>query len=472
MKNRISSVILLLFLLLSATSCKKWLDVQPRTKVKSDVLLESEQGYKDALIGCYSLMKSQSLYGRELTFGFADVIAQQYDTYNNSIYNNVSQFKYITEAPVRSQIDNIWKGLYNTIANVNNVLDHIDEDKAIFTGGNYQIIKGEALAIRAFIHLDLLRLFGSTDLGKSAIPYVSTLSTQVTPRSTGNQVVDLILKDLQDAALNLNADPIKNGAKTSADEFLNNRHQRLNYFAVKAAAARAYLWKGDKANALACAAEVINAGDQIFPWIKTANISAAADKDKDLTFSTENLFALNVFDLKTIANTWFVSAFPFNQLFRNSYNYEEMFEVSTIGSSDYRLLFTSRLVDYNYVLYKFYQPDNYKTSYAAMIPLIRRSEMNYIAAECNAGLDNQKAIGYLNEVRANRGITTPLSGSLTEAEVRVEILKEYRKEFQGEGQLFAYCKRIKLPVFPAHYINLTDEQLVLPLPNSEVEFGK
>lgn len=472
MKNRLSTVSLLLFILLFASSCEKWLDVQPRTKVKSDVLLQSEQGYKDALIGCYSIMKSQSLYGRELTFGFVDAASIQYDTFRNTTYAGVAQFKYTTDVNVRNQIDNIWRGMYNTIANVNNILDNIDNDKALFTGNNYAIIKGEALAIRAFIHFDLLRLFGSTDLTKMAIPYVNTLSTQPTPRSTGNQVIELILNDLQNAAANLEVDPIKKGLKTSTDEFLNNRHQRINYYAVKGATARAYLWKGDKVNALANAMEVINIGNQLFPWIETANIAATADKDRDYTFSTENLFALNVFDLKTIANTWFISAIQANQLLRSAFNYDAMFEKTTIGASDYRLLFTSKQVNSDYYIYKYNQPDGYKNAYAAMIPLIRRSEMNYIAAECNLGIDNPKAIGYLNEVRLKRGITVPLASTLTDTELRVEILKEYRKEFQGEGQIFGYCKRTKAATFPTNSTVLTDAQLVLPLPNTEVEFNK
>ncbi|SMC88100.1 RagB/SusD family nutrient uptake outer membrane protein [Pedobacter nyackensis] len=473
MRNRLIVGLMTIVVMLSVSSCKKWLDVQPRTKIKSDVLLQTEQGYKDALIGCYTLMKSQSLYGRELTFGFMDAVAQQYDTFNNSTYGSVAQFRYTTDAKVRIQIDGMWRGMYNILANVNNILDNIDNNKALFTGNNYQIIKGEALAIRAFIHLDLLRNFASTDLTKIAIPYANSLSTEVTPRSTGNQVMDLLLKDLEDAVLNLNVDPIKKGIKRSAtDEFLNNRHQRLNYFAVKGIAARAYLWKNDKVNALTNAMEVIQAGNQVFPWIQTSNISATADMDKDFTFSTENLFALNVFDLKIIANKWFISAFSGDQLLKSSFNYESMYEKGGIGANDYRLIYTSRLSGNNYILYKFFQPDNYKIAYASMIPLVRRSEMNYIAAECNVGLDNGKAIDLLNEVREHRGITTPLSASLTDAQVKAEILKEYRKEFQGEGQLFGYCKRTKQAKFPPNSVTLTDVQLVLPMPENEIEFGK
>jgi hypothetical protein len=462
-----------LVVLFSSTSCKKWLDVQPRTKIKSDVLLQTEQGYRDALIGCYTIMKSQSLYGRELTYGFVDVVAQQYDVFNNTVYSNVGKWNYTTTASVRTQIDNMWGGMYNVLANVNNILDNIDKDKDMFSGTNYDIIKGEALAMRAFIHLDLLRLFGPTDLSKTAIPYVKTLTTKVTTSSTGVEVISYILQDLEAAAASLKVDPIRQGNKLlyTTDEFMVNRHQRLNYFAVKAIAARAYLWKGDKVNALANALEVMAAADQVFPWITTSNISSTNDRDKDLTFSTENIFALNVFDLKTIANTWFISALPSNQLQRSSFYSEQMYEKTTIGANDYRMLFTSRLVNGSYIIYKFYQPDNYNTAYASMIPLIRRSEINYIAAECNVGVDNQKAIDFLNIVRTNRGITTPLANNLADAAIQAEILKEYRKEFQGEGQLFHYCKRTKQAKFPTSGTTLTDAHYVLPKPNNEVEFG-
>ncbi|MBO9633532.1 MAG: RagB/SusD family nutrient uptake outer membrane protein [Chitinophagaceae bacterium] len=473
MRKQLIIQLLAVSALLSITSCKKWLDIQPRTRIKSDVLLQTEQGYRDALIGCYTLMNNQSLYGRELSFGFVDAASIQYDVFSNAIYNNVAGWKYMTDAAVRTQIDNIWGKMYNVLANVNNILDNIDTDKDIFTGDDYALIKGEALTMRAYIHLDLLRLFAPSDLSKMAIPYVSTLTTKVTRAGTGTETITAILQDLKDAAILLQKDPILKGNKLvyTEDEFLNNRHQRFNYYAAKAIAARASLWKGDKTNALANAQEVIDAADRIFPWIQSANISATNDKDKDLTFSTENILALNVVDLKNIANTWFIAALPSNQLLRGAYYFEGMFEKTTIGANDYRLLFTSRLINNNYIIYKYYQPDNYKAAYANMIPLIRRSEMNYIAAECYAGIDNAKAAAYLNEVRSHRGITTPLSNSLSDASVMGEILKEYRKEFQGEGQLFQFCKRTNQAKFPTSSKLLTDEQYVLPKPNDEIEFG-
>jgi len=464
-----------LFTLLLNTSCEKWLDVQPRTKVKSADLLLTEQGYKDALIGVYTLLKSESLYAKELTFGFMDAVSGQYDTYNNSTYGNVANWKYKEVAQVRSMIDNIWNKMYNAIANLNNILDNIDKDKGIFTDDNYYIIKGEALGLRAFLHFDLLRLFASSDLTKQSIPLVRSLSTQITESLTGEQTIGLILSDLSEAISALEKDPIKVGKKlvNPDSEFLNNRQMRFNYYAAKATAARAYLWAGNKTKALENALDVINAADQIFPWITTSNISATEDKNRDFTFSTEHIFSLNVYNLKDISNRWFYAALSSMQLFRGSYYFEKMYEKTGVGVSDYRLIYTTKMLSgtSNYAIYKYYQPDGYKIDFAARIPLIKKSEMYYIAAECKLGVDNTQAINYLNMVRNNRGITTNLATTLSETAIISEILKEYRKEFQAEGQIFHYCKRTKMAKFPDVYNSATESVYVLPMPEKEIEYG-
>lgn len=511
MKNRLLSFTLLLFILLFATSCKKWLDVQPRTKVKSDVLLENEQGYKDALLGAYTLLTPESLYGRELSFGFFDALAKFYEPTSTQYKdlaagNNQTLYTFPT---VKPRIDQFWNGLYNIQANVNNILDHIDADKNKFTGNNYAIIKGEALALRAFLHLELFKMFASNDgvsLTQPAIPYVKTLSTKITKSSTGQEVLSYITQDLTDAATYLQNDPITKGQKKSADEFLNDRNLRLNYYAVKGLLARTYLWQNDYSKALAAAREVMLVGNQVFPWIKPENLINSDNKKQDLTFSTEHLFALNVFNLQTIANSWFTGTTPDRQLTKRgrlasgssvTYYYEGLFENTntvTTGATDYRLVRTSdpNIVPADasanyYVLKKYYQPAGYNPDFAARIPLIRRSEMNYIAAECilnlNVAADFPTAIGYLNEVRQHRGITTDLVNNLPATSIRLEITKEYWKEFQGEGQFFFYAKRnrsvpVNIPTSAtsagawANSSSLPAALWVLPKPDNEIEYNK
>ena len=50
------------------TSCEDWLNVNPKTEINSDILYQTENGFKSALAGIYTIMTETSLYGRETTF--------------------------------------------------------------------------------------------------------------------------------------------------------------------------------------------------------------------------------------------------------------------------------------------------------------------------------------------------------------------------------------------------------------------
>lgn len=57
-------------------------------------------------------------------------------------------------------VNSIWKNMYKVIANINNFLTWIDKNKEVLTTPDYyEIMKGEALGLRAFVYFDLLRLY-------------------------------------------------------------------------------------------------------------------------------------------------------------------------------------------------------------------------------------------------------------------------------------------------------------------------
>ncbi|HEY8894731.1 MAG TPA: RagB/SusD family nutrient uptake outer membrane protein, partial [Niastella sp.] len=62
-------------ILTTGVGCKKWLDVSPETQVRERDLFETEDGFKDALIGTYQLLSDKKAYGQNLTMGFADALA-------------------------------------------------------------------------------------------------------------------------------------------------------------------------------------------------------------------------------------------------------------------------------------------------------------------------------------------------------------------------------------------------------------
>lgn len=60
------------------------------------------------------------------------------------------------------------------IANVNTLIQYTDLKREVL-GDYYEVVKGEALALRAYMHFDLLRLFAPYDFtaeAEPAIPYV------------------------------------------------------------------------------------------------------------------------------------------------------------------------------------------------------------------------------------------------------------------------------------------------------------
>ncbi len=450
MKKAFSYAILLLAAV-ALSGCENWLDVQLKSKVKSEDLFSSEQGFEDALVGVYSKLAGEELYGRQLTYGFFETLVGNYDLdyTNNTVYADVARGS-LSATNVRSLTDGFWNGLYNTIANLNNILDCIDGSRNLFSTGRYALIKGEALGLRAFLHLELFKIFGDfSDLDAPAISYVSSLTKNPVPNSSGREVIARAIEDLETAeALLRDADPICEGSfSVDGDVFLGDRHLRMNWYAVRALRARALLWSGDLENAYTAATTLIADCTERFPWIASENLTGSDERQCDYSFSTEHLFALNIFNLENLYDKWLSKeAVAAEVLSKGSYYFEQWYESGDVGATDYRKLYVSERVTVgystNYIVKRFYQPEGYNSAYAARIPLFRLSELYYIAAECRIGKDNTEACSLLNTVRQHRGITVGLdAATLDDAGVMSALRNEYLKEFWGEGHFFFLCKR-------------------------------
>lgn len=489
MKNKVYRKIksgIALLLTLAFVSCESWLDVEPKSEIKADALFETETGFKDALIGAYLLMTSQDLYGLEMTVGFADALGQQYtiqETGNGYYYASRYQYK---QATVTNRINRIWSAAYNVIANLNKLLEQLEVRKGLLHPSNYNMIKGETLGLRALLHFDLMRMFGYGDLknkpehlNKMSVPYVTTYSKFTTPQSTTKELLAKIHADLAESEALLNetdpwgtADHGNDYELPNEDKFYDKRAKRFNYYAVKATQARVYLWEGDYANAYRCADAVIKAGK--FNWITDYNMSSSPEK-RDYTFSTEHVFGLTITNLYDGLKSWILPGeinTNVNLLYHSKVLAESIFEEPI--RSDYRYLRLYK-IDEKYTLLKFTYVEG--SIYKDNMPVIRKSEMYYIAAEClnasgNAD-DRKEAIKLLNTVRNNRGISPQmnLEDNLTAEQVSNEIYKEYRKEFVCEGQMFYFYKRLGYATIPGTSYAGDDNVYKVPMPDVEIEFG-
>ena len=464
-------------------SCDSWLEVKPYDQIAEGELQKSEEGYQKMLNGIYIDLNSDALYGQTLSVEMIEVMGGAYTIgTDNSVWGNfkdLSSYQYNTEY-WRNRLDQTWNKAYALILNCNKILETIDGNKNLFTDGSYYIIKGEALALRAMLHFDMLRLFGpvySKDSDKKAIPYYTKQTNSPEPILTAQEVMEKITTDYEDALNYLANDPVKTeGTMMSSTEdgssnFLRYRALRLNYYAVEALMARAYLYMGNKTEAFKYATDVIKTADQnIFPFVDK-NLVIGSPTDPDRIFSSEVLFALTNTSRGTIHKNFFDPSRLPNYVFRMD---DSMMSNLVYGGAattggyqdDYRYRACWMATGSNRYFYKYSDMVANGSIQNTMIPMVRLGEMFLIAAESQSG-DLKAGVQYVNALRRNRGVA-----SLTT--LTPDLLKyEYIRELYGEGQLFYLYKRLNSDIITSATSSknpkASDLIFVVPLPDTETE---
>lgn len=464
-------------------SCDSWLEVKPYDKISEGELQKSEEGYQKMLNGIYIDLNSDALYGQSLSVEMIEVMGGAYAIgTDNSVWGNykdLSNYQYGTEY-WRNRLDQTWNKAYALILNCNKILENIDQNQDLFTGGNYYAVKGEALALRAMLHFDMLRLFGpvyAKDSDKKAIPYYNKQTNSPEPILTAKEVAEKVVADLEEARILLANDPVKtegtlmSGSQDGTSNFMRYRALRLNYYAVEALLARVNLYMGNKTEAFKYATDVIKTADQgIFPFVdKSMVIGSPADPDR--IFSSEVLFALtNTSRSKIHKNFYDPSRLP-NYVFRMDDNLMSNIVyggAATTGGyqDDYRYRANWIATGSNRYFYKYSDMVANGSIQNTMIPMIRLGEMFLIAAESQS--DNlANGVQYVNALRRNRGVANLQT-------LTPDLLKyEYIRELYGEGQLFYLYKRLNSDIITSSNANknpkASDLIFVVPLPDSETE---
>lgn len=454
--------ILLTTTMLGLMSCSDWLDVSPKTSIPTDKQFESESGFKDALTGIYLKLGTTTLYAGDLTYAYLDELAGLYSDYpgynTNAVFDQSIVFDY--ENMFLSKKNGIYSTMYNIIANINNFLEYVDKNKDVLvTERYYETMKGEALGLRAFLHFDLLRMFGPVykeHPASKAIPYRTTFDKDATPVLPASEVVDAILKDLNDAEKLLKEnDPLDfftdrtDEDFTEKDHFLVNREFRMNLYAVKAMLARVYCYKGDaesKGLATEYAKQVI-AASKYFTLYK----SQTASNYNSIRYA-EQIFGITVNEFSNLLIGNYMDMENTNtqqHFYLDGDKFKFFYETADAGNTDWRknteMFEVINGASRTDVFCRKYnqKPLNggYAYSGADAIPLIRLPEMYYIVAECVPSAS--ESADALNTVRFARGISysdeIPTTGyddldNTSEEDKNQtkrinEIMKEYRKEY-------------------------------------------
>lgn len=456
---------------IATTSCEGFLDITPDGQVKRDEMLATNEGVEDALYGVYAKLRNTTLYGQEMYFSSLEIMSQTLYCYGNTGVTALGQYDY-NNTTVKNVFAMIWNDMYNNISNVNSVLNAPLVDGTNAYPAN--IYKGEALALRAMMHFDLMRLFAeqiTVNPNAKGVPYATEFSLKTPDFETLAENYNHVLADLQEAE-RLLADE---GEYENTTSFMADRQIHLNLHAVRALMARVFLTKGDKEKALEYAEKVIaQSGRQLKTKTEVINDVAGVLSKK------ECLFGVYFSGFYTQVSAKLQQTISYSSLDLRG-DFMEMYEKGVSGL-DFRTTAYFTSVDLGgtakYRLSKFtdiYDLQNNASARPADliqgINMIRLPEMYYIAAECLLDKDYPKALDYFNEVVTNRGLDA-LSGEGEETLTQEVINTERYKEMIGEGQTFFNMKRQNLSI-PSYDNSVTyrpeDGIYVVPIPDSEYE---
>lgn len=453
-------------------------------------LFRTPRGFMTALNGIYIDLLNSNLYGRTLTWGMADILAQYYTCREKDhSYSSLAEFDNGTKS---NTVSGCWIRSYMLLNNVNTLLEHCDADRDVLDDSYYRVIKGEALGLRALLHFELFRIYGlnyTEDKTSKCMPYVTTSETKVSPLLEAGEVVRLLMEDLKNAEdLLAGYDPvIEEGAVwgDAADGSPNDmryRAMRLNYYAVQGLTARVALYCGDKEVAWEYADKLIRGVHEEHKWFPFVTQSEVVTTDKeDRIYQSEILFGL--YNLKRKASVYeigFGASLKQGSVLR--INKDIAKDIYEGDDNDYRLSYWfQEQVDpennsYPHVV-KYMDVDDVDAStglskgYRYIMPVIRISEVYLIAAECCP--DPVAGRQYLNDVRVARNVRNVPE----ELDLMTSIEQEYRREFVGEGQLFWLYKRKGKEAIPSGMVSgetVTMEKrfYLFDLPQSERDYRK
>ena len=431
------------------SSCKKsYLETAPTDQISQDVVFSNTTNAAGVINGTLRLMYSQYSNqdegGESSVMIDADMLGD--DLVNPTVGNNwfISTYQWVMHRTVNSAQDYfVYRYYYRLIGNANAVLAQID--KATGTDAEKNVIKAEALSIRAYSYFRLVQLYGkrydakaipNTQLG---VPLVVTTNTDPQPRATVEDVYSQINKDL-DAAI---------AFLTSAKARANKSHIDLSV--AQGLKARVALTQQDYAAAATFAAQartgytLMSNADYLTGFNSLANsewmwgISQISDQTtyfySFFAYMSVNFNSTNIrTDPKSINSALYnqISATDVRKTVWDPTGANVAYPVPPSGSR------------FPYMNRKFLA-NSAGNSYGDLV-FMRASEMYLIEAEANAQLGNTAAAQTALFTLANKRDASYVKSTKTGADLINEILVQRRAELWGEGFRFFDLKRLNLPL--------------------------
>ncbi len=486
-------------------SCKKVIDLYPESNLTTENFYKTPEEVQTALLGCYNSIQKPTNLEWQLTELRSDNAKMGVPASTNTTNRDLSDLDYFIPSTGHPTVYQYWLRSYNTIRNVNTVLQvlgvkysngaiTLDQPQLTITDSLRKQYAGEAMILRANAYFNLVRLYGGVFLVDKPL---SAAEAKTINRSSVADIYKFIEADLNNAA----------------NFTLKNRFTlipaamagRVNAWTAKGLLAKVLLTQNKKTDAQTLLNDIIlNSGYGL--QSQYANIFAATNE-----LNNEILFAVRYksgnIGLGSSFGNDFAPLGSGNTIINGSglgYNYPTL-ELDTLtgittnidprkntafgitGSGASRVLYVK----------KFLNPVTVTNDGESDFPVLRYADILLMSAEAQG--NTPASLGLINQVRVRAGLIAYLPTAITTtAQFEQALALERRLEFMFENQRFFDLVRFNSTLttitaeqtikdhyakeFARHYgiyanvvplaqmqANIIDKKLLLPIPQYEID---
>lgn len=451
-----------LFAILGTTtlvSCNRLLDTEDPSKISETAAVSTLEGLSKINQGLY--------IGNHITLSwyFQSLITDEVAIFEGEGGNTGAGTSYYSwvygpgTIPDRDDSMDMFRGYYNAIRRANMTINNIDKIEATTSAElvTKDLLKAEALGLRAFNHYRLLKIFSPKyDANALGCAYVTTIDDFATPSRDNMKVsYEKVLADL-DSALAI--------FPSSTD----NDNTRINKSAIEALKAKIYLEIGEYDNAITFANKVL-AKYSLTTAANYPNIWADSNDYKEVILKQTNLDSGG-----STPGTLFFSI-QNNVQYNASHALYSKFEDGDVRKTLFREISGKGIIPTKYLKPSF---DGVKTNRGrADVKLIRTAEILLVRSEAYArkgdltnAYTDYKA---LRDAR-NAGVSVAFT---SQTDALDKILDERARELCYEGARLEDIKRFGKTIVRSNqdirpnYKNLTFsdvDKYTLPIPQAEV----
>jgi starch-binding outer membrane protein, SusD/RagB family len=377
--------------------------------------------------------------------------------------------------------DGLWSSCFSGINKANEVIAYTP-DIDFYDEGEKADIIAEAKALRAFYYFQMVRAMGGVPIYETPTAGFDNIYA---PRATDEEVYNLIIRDLSDAAAELK--PTSPGG-------------RINANVANALLARIYLYRGDFSKALTHARNVINSGQYALYPDYADIFNPANDNGIEHIFQVQYLSGERNNGIPTSCaprpsvgqyqNSFFAQTVPGGSrapsadfVAENPDSYRKWATIADHYEHIDGVTGTITMEDayegkFPYYICKF---DDREAEIASGLnfTVIRYADILLIAAEAlnEVDPDNNEKYTLINQIRARarNGVESDLPdlSGLTQGQFRDAVLEERRFELAFEGQRAWDLKRrgLFLETMRAQGRDVEDYMLLFPIPDNQTKLN-